>query len=405
MRVAFIHPDLGLGGAERLVIDAALSLQANGHSCVIYTAFRDAKRCFADVSPSCECVPVRVLTVPFPRAILGHLHAILAALRCCALALYVCVIARPDVAVVDIVSLPVLVFAMFGVPVLFYCHFPDKTLEVSLRRAPSSRLRRMYRTLVDGAEELALGAASAVVCNSSFTQGVFSDVYPLLDKPKVVYPCVVPHDQCVDESDGNDNDADAEEDCLPFVSLNRFERKKNINLALEAFAHALKLTSTDSSPHVRLIIAGGYDTRVEENVSHFLELEHLAISLGIQGHVSLIQNVSESSRRALLRGALAVLYTPACEHFGIVPLEAMAAGTAVIAADSGGPTESVLNGVTGRLCKPLPEHFAHAMVEMIQDPREAKAMGVRGKDRAMKNFSREALGSHLEATLLSIIRP
>jgi hypothetical protein len=30
-RVVFLHPDLGIGGAERLVVDAALALQAKGH--------------------------------------------------------------------------------------------------------------------------------------------------------------------------------------------------------------------------------------------------------------------------------------------------------------------------------------------------------------------------------------
>ncbi len=30
-RVVFLHPDLGIGGAERLVLDAALALQAKGH--------------------------------------------------------------------------------------------------------------------------------------------------------------------------------------------------------------------------------------------------------------------------------------------------------------------------------------------------------------------------------------
>ena len=30
-RVVFVHPDLGIGGAERLVVDAALALQQRGH--------------------------------------------------------------------------------------------------------------------------------------------------------------------------------------------------------------------------------------------------------------------------------------------------------------------------------------------------------------------------------------
>ena len=31
MRVAFVHPDLGIGGAERLVVDAAVALRRRQH--------------------------------------------------------------------------------------------------------------------------------------------------------------------------------------------------------------------------------------------------------------------------------------------------------------------------------------------------------------------------------------
>lgn len=58
MDIAFIHPDLGIGiylfrceltiagGAERLVIDAAVGLQERGHKVTIYTSHRDLNHCF-----------------------------------------------------------------------------------------------------------------------------------------------------------------------------------------------------------------------------------------------------------------------------------------------------------------------------------------------------------------------
>jgi alpha-1,3/alpha-1,6-mannosyltransferase len=65
LQVAFIHPDLGigaflyfyscinlkafaLGGAERLVVDAALGLQQLGHSVDIYTSYHDRAHCFEE---------------------------------------------------------------------------------------------------------------------------------------------------------------------------------------------------------------------------------------------------------------------------------------------------------------------------------------------------------------------
>lgn len=77
--------------------------------------------------------------------------------------------------------------------------------------------------------------------------------------------------------------------------------------------------------------------------------------------VFLLPSFTDEQRAALLAACTAVLYTPQNEHFGIVPLEAMASGRPVIACDSGGPTESVQHGITGFLCKPSPDAFAHAM--------------------------------------------
>jgi alpha-1,3/alpha-1,6-mannosyltransferase len=44
--VVFLHPDLGIGGAERLVVDAAVGLQNRGYKVVIFTSHCDPKHCF-----------------------------------------------------------------------------------------------------------------------------------------------------------------------------------------------------------------------------------------------------------------------------------------------------------------------------------------------------------------------
>ena len=38
MKIAFLHPDLGIGGAERLVVDAAIALVQNNHNVDVYTS-------------------------------------------------------------------------------------------------------------------------------------------------------------------------------------------------------------------------------------------------------------------------------------------------------------------------------------------------------------------------------
>ncbi|MET0885868.1 MAG: glycosyltransferase [Mycetocola sp.] len=64
------------------------------------------------------------------------------------------------------------------------------------------------------------------------------------------------------------------------------------------------------------------------------------------GRVSFVTKPSRALLSALYRRALAYVF-PAIEDFGIMPVEAMAAGTPVIARDIGGAAESVVDGVTG----------------------------------------------------------
>ena len=51
------------------------------------------------------------------------------------------------------------------------------------------------------------------------------------------------------------------------TSLNRYERKKNIPLAIKAFADYLKRNGDGNGKDI-LVVAGGWDPRVAENVEH-----------------------------------------------------------------------------------------------------------------------------------------
>jgi alpha-1,3/alpha-1,6-mannosyltransferase len=59
--IVFLHPDLGIGGAERLVVDAAVGLQKRGHRIVIFTSHCDPKHCFDEARDGKPPPPV-----PFP---------------------------------------------------------------------------------------------------------------------------------------------------------------------------------------------------------------------------------------------------------------------------------------------------------------------------------------------------
>ena len=94
------------------------------------------------------------------------------------------------------------------------------------------------------------------------------------------------------------------------------------------------------------------------------------------------------------------------EPLGIVNLEAMACGAAVVASATGGIPEVVQHGETGLLVQleqvtdgtgtPLdPEkfvtEFAAALTEVVSDPARARAMGEAGRRRAEAHFSWESI--------------
>ena len=96
------------------------------------------------------------------------------------------------------------------------------------------------------------------------------------------------------------------------------------------------------------------------------------------------------------------------EPLGIVNLEAMACGTAVVASATGGIPEVVDSGVTGLLVPleqlsdgtgtPLdPEgfvrDFAAALTEVVTDPDRARQMGNAGRERATKEFSWDSIAA------------
>jgi alpha-1,3/alpha-1,6-mannosyltransferase len=158
---------------------------------------------------------------------------------------------------------------------------------------------------------------------------------------------------------------------------------------------------------IRLTVyAGGYDNRIQENVLCHKELVSLAESLGLKiattktivaalniaddVNVLFLLSVPNTLKDMLLKSARLLVYTPSNEHFGIVPLEAMLAGVPVLAANTGGPLETVVQGKTGWLCPPGDiESWTAVMNKVIHkmSDKELKNMGAAGTARVKKEFS------------------
>jgi starch synthase len=82
------------------------------------------------------------------------------------------------------------------------------------------------------------------------------------------------------------------------------------------------------------------------------------------------------------------------EPLGIVNLEAMACGTAVVGSRTGGIPEVVAEGETGLLVPAgEPEPLAAALNTLLSDPARAAAMGQAGRKRAVAEFGWPAIAA------------
>lgn len=263
--ITIIHPDLGIGGAERLIIDVALALQNSGHKVIVYTSHRDKSHCFEEARDGTLEVRVRGDSF-FPPSIRGRFVVLLAILRQLCLTFELLREAAQtenenadQVFIVDQVPACVPLLKMLGPRwfaskgkqrILFYCHFPDQLLA---RRDGGSALlqllKGLYRYPFDWFEGWAMSASDRVVANSTFTKSVVRGVFGAerLGDVRVVYPCV---DTAAKEKSEMDEGTIWEGKKI-LLSVNRFEKKKDLALAIRAY-HGLG----EKRKGVRLVIAG-----------------------------------------------------------------------------------------------------------------------------------------------------
>ncbi|TMW56395.1 hypothetical protein Poli38472_006405 [Pythium oligandrum] len=395
LRVGFLHPDFGIGGAENLVVNAAIALQKKNVHVTVFTAHHDVSHCFEETrgdGPLAKCI--RVHGDWLPRTILGKLYAFCAILRILYVTLVITFVYANEIDAffVDQVSVSIPFLRFIGKPVLFYGHYPDKLLVIQ----SGSKLKHLYRLPLDTLEEVTTVCSDVIVVNSKFTRSVFEQAFPRVGRRElgILYP---PVDVSVFEQYVPTKPRDPN----LFVSLNRFERKKNVALAIHALARLKSLVPPETFALVRLIVAGGYDPNNVENIEHLKELQQEVTKYGLEKHVEFRTSVSDSMKKELLSTAQAIMYTPDKEHFGIVPVEAMTCGTPVIAVKSGGPLESILDGETGFLCEVNADAFADAMAKVCGKEKTdtVSAMGAKGKKRARDLFSLETFADSLYASV------
>ncbi|KAI5363359.1 Putative glycosyl transferase, family 1, mannosyltransferase ALG2 [Septoria linicola] len=422
--IVFVHPDLGIGGAERLVIDAAVGLQSLGHKVTILTSYRDPKHCFEEARDGTLDVRVRGDSI-FPPSIAGRLSILFTILRQLSLVASTSITSSelkeldPDVFIVDQLSACIPFFRTLcpKAKVLFYGHFPDQLL-VKQEGGLKQQLKSLYRIPFDAFEGWSTGCADSIVVNSKFTRSVFKSTLPGVKSRelKVIYPCV----DTSEAADSGESTAIWPDKKL-LLSINRFEGKKVLDLAIKAYAG---LSPQDRSK-ARLVLAGGYDPRNIENALTHNQLQELADSLQLT-HATFRSNdtaltdlstedvdilfllsIPNDLKTRLLHSASLLLYTPTNEHFGIVPLEAMLAGVPVLATNTGGPLETIYDGRTGWLRSPdKVEEWTKVMQKPLipSSSDKLRSMGQAGREQVLAQFSRTKMAQSFDGEVQRLVQ-
>ncbi|HEX2299003.1 MAG TPA: glycogen synthase [Pseudonocardiaceae bacterium] len=171
----------------------------------------------------------------------------------------------------------------------------------------------------------------------------------------------------------------------PIVAfVGRITRQKGVGHLLAA-AHHL-------DPGAQLLLcAGAADTPEIEAETRIAVADLSAVRRGV---VWVRDMLPIETVRQVLSAATVFACPSVYEPLGIVNLEAMACGTAVVASAVGGIPEVVDDGVTGLLV-PYDEHdpegfaraFADSLNELLADPDRAATMGQAGRKQAITEFS------------------
>jgi glycosyltransferase involved in cell wall biosynthesis len=242
-----------------------------------------------------------------------------------------------------------------------------------------SFLRKVALGQVDSAWSISQYTAEKMAATTGYPTGRISLLVPVLSPEQA--RTFGPPDDSRPTSDGKVR-------LLSIARLDPTERQKGIDHVMQAMQRLrLEITYT--------VVGDGGDRR---------RLEQLAHSLGVDQRVDFAGTYNYFDLSAMY-GACDVFVLPSAqEGFGLVYLEAMAAGKPVIAARAGAAPEVVVDGVTGLLVEYGDiESLAAAIDRLSNDAALRRNMGDAGRMRFRENFGFEQATSKVAALLQEII--
>ena len=273
---------------------------------------------------------------------------------------------------------------LYGVPHVMTVH----SLE-PLRPWKAEQLGGGY-ALSSLCERVAVESAAAVIAVS---QGMRSDVlaaYPAVapERIRVIRNGIDTREYAPDAATGVLQRYGVDPARPMVIFVGRITRQKGVPVLLRAAARL--------APEVQLVLCAGQPDTPE------LAAEVTGLVTGLQtdrsGVIWIPEMLSKPEVIQLLSHATVFACPSLYEPLGIVNLEAMACGTAVVASRVGGIPEVVSDGETGLLVPPDdPAALAAALNALVSDPGRAGAMGAAGRKRAAAEFGWDAIAAQTVA--------
>lgn len=158
----------------------------------------------------------------------------------------------------------------------------------------------------------------------------------------------------------------------------RLVPEKGVDVLIEAFARVRQ-----TFPQVRLMLIGDGPER--------RHLEELTAALGLSGSVEFHgHQLQPATSQHLAQTWIQVVPSRWPEPLGLVAMEAMMEGRAVVASRCGGLMEIVIDGETGLLVPPgNPDALAAALVQLLAQPSLARHFGSQGRKKALQEFTEQ----------------
>jgi glycosyltransferase involved in cell wall biosynthesis len=182
-----------------------------------------------------------------------------------------------------------------------------------------------------------------------------------------------------------DKPTSKETDLLLYVG--RLKRYKNVDIVMEAMR-----CLNDAGKRLRFVICGSGDDE--------LHLRECARKNGVERQVVFVGHASEEEKIDLYHRATLLVNPSIKEGWGITNIEANAAGTAVVANDAPGLSDSVRHGVTGLLYKYNDvEDLAACIRKLTDDIGLRRTMELEGRKWALK-FSWDNSAMRMEEWLV-----